>query len=302
MVNITLKQCTYFVTVADMGGIAQAARSLNISQPAVAQALDKLESICDLRLFVRHHARGTELTPQGRAFYGSARDLLSQAERTESYAKAIASDFAGTIRFACFHTLAPFYLSRIIKTHRLGYPEVVVKSSELLQEEILSAINAAELDLALTYDIHLEHQPLKQQVVTRLKPFIVLSRSHPLAKRSSLKLVEMADEPFVMFDGASSRSYFDQLLSSQGIQPQIAFNSTSMESVRCAVANGLGFSLSVMKTKHSNTYDGGEVAFVPIQGKVEPISIVLIRKNDQAPSTLIDNFVDTCKTLILNYL
>ena len=296
MVNITLKQCTYFVTVADMGGIAQAARSLNISQPAVAQALEKLESICNLRLFVRHHARGTELTPQGRAFYASARDLLLQAERTDSDAKAIAADLAGTIRFACFHTLAPFYLSRIIKTHRHRYPKVIVQASELLQDELLAAVSAGEVDLALTYDLELEGYPLEKQLVTRLKPFIVLSQSHPLAKRRSIKLTEMAHEPFVMFDGSSSRNYFDQLLTRQGIQPPIGFHSKSMESVRCAVANGLGFSLSVMKTQHTQTYDGGEVVFIPIQGKVEPISIVLIRNTAKYSSTLIDRFMDSCKT------
>jgi len=103
-----------------------------------------------------------------------------------------------------------------------------------------------------------------------------------------------------MFDGASSRHYFDQLLTRQGIQPQIAFSSKSLESVRCAVENGLGFSLRVMKTKHTRTYDGGEVVLVPIQGKVEPISIVLIRKNDQIPSILIDTFMDSCKALLLD--
>lgn len=73
MVKLTLKQCAYFVAVAEQGGIAQASRVLNISQPAVAQALDELEHQFEFRLFDRHHARGTELTPQGRAFFDSAR-------------------------------------------------------------------------------------------------------------------------------------------------------------------------------------------------------------------------------------
>ena len=68
MVKFTIKQCAYFVAVAEQGGIAQASRVLNISQPAVAQAIDKLEALFDFRLFDRHHARGTEMTPQGRAF------------------------------------------------------------------------------------------------------------------------------------------------------------------------------------------------------------------------------------------
>ncbi len=78
MFNITIKQCAYFNAVAEQGGIAQASRVLNISQPAVAQAIDKLEHIYGFRLFERHHARGTELTPQGRSFlvYDNYRVLL----------------------------------------------------------------------------------------------------------------------------------------------------------------------------------------------------------------------------------
>ncbi|MFT5549074.1 MAG: DNA-binding transcriptional LysR family regulator, partial [Candidatus Azotimanducaceae bacterium] len=51
MVKLTLKQCAYFVAIAEQGGIAQASRLLNISQPAVAQALDKLEHLFEFRLF-----------------------------------------------------------------------------------------------------------------------------------------------------------------------------------------------------------------------------------------------------------
>ena len=217
MVRFTLKQCAYFLAVADQGGIAQAARALNISQPAVAQALDKLEALCDLRLFVRHHARGTELTPQGRAFYRSARDLLQQAEHAERDARAIAADLAGTIRFGCFHTIAPFYLTRIMKAHQEAYPRVDIVATELLQDEILSGIEAAELDLALTYDMSLDGHPIERQVVARLEPVILLSADHPLATRSSIGLAEMAEEPFVMFDRPSSRDYFDGLLAAHGI-------------------------------------------------------------------------------------
>ena len=295
MVRLTLKQCGYFVAVADQGGIAQAARRLNISQPAVAQALDKLEATFGLRLFLRHHARGTELTPQGRAFYRSARDLLQEAERAERDARAIAADLAGRIRFGCFHTLAPFCLAQIITAHREAYPDVDIVATELLQDEILAGIETAELDLALTYDMSLDGRPVARQRVARLEPFIVLSAEHPLAARASIRLAELAREPFVMFEGPSSRDYFDRLLTRHGIDPPILFNSRSMESVRCAVAQGLGFSLSVMRPSHRETYDGGRVAYVPIADKAEPISVVLLRKRDAAASALIENFAQTCK-------
>ena len=83
MVRYTLKQLYYFTAVADHGGIAQAARALNLSQPAIAQALNKLEEQYELVLFLRQHSRGVELTAQGRQLYTQAQHLLTEAEEQE---------------------------------------------------------------------------------------------------------------------------------------------------------------------------------------------------------------------------
>ena len=295
MVRLTLRQCSYLAAVAEHGSIAEAARTLNMSQPAVAQALDKLEETYGLQLFARQQARGSELTPQGRAFCQSARDLLGQAERTEQAALAIAADLAGTIRLGCFHTIAPFYLTGLIKAHQELYPGVTIQASELLQDEIVSGMRTAELDIALTYDMSLDAREFECRLLASLKAFIILSRDHPFASRSSIALAEMAQEPFVMFDGPSSRDYFEGLLSAHGVRPPIAFSSRSMESVRCAVANGLGFSLNTMRPRHDMTYDGGNVVVVPIADEIEPLPIVLVRKKESPTSSLIDNLVQTCR-------
>lgn len=295
MVKITLKQCAYFVAIAEQGGIAQASRRLNISQPAVAQALDKLEHLFDFRLVERHHARGTELTPQGRAFFNSARSLLQMAERTEHDARAIAADMIGVIRFGCFHTIAPFYLPQIIRAHKNSIQNIEIASSELRQDEIISGINSGEFDLALTYDMSLEKYLVERQVVTQLKPFILLSERHHRASQSSIKLADMAQEPFVMFEGPSSRDYFESVLAAQGLNPPVVYNSKSMESVRSAVSNGLGFSLSVMKLGHRDTYDGGRVVSIPIVEDIDPLAIVLIRKKGSLLTGQIKNFWIFCE-------
>ncbi|MCP5081160.1 MAG: LysR family transcriptional regulator [Alphaproteobacteria bacterium] len=291
MVRFTLKQCTYFLAVVEHGGIAQAARSLNISQPAVSQALDKLEETYGFRLLHRHHARGTDLTPEGRSFAAYCQDLLENATSVEDKANAIAAQLAGTIRFGCFHTIAPFHLAQIVKSYRAQCPQVDIVASELMQDEIIAKLESDTLDVALTYDMGLDNTLLEWVEVSRLAPVVILASHHPLADRSSISLKELGDEPFVMFEGASSRDYFQSVLTEHGVDPPIAFRSSSMESVRCAVANDLGFSLSVMKPRHVATYDGGSVASLPIKEKSEPISLVLASKKQRTDSALIDNFV-----------
>ena len=296
MVKLTLKQCAYLVAVADHGGIAQASRSLHISQPAVAQAIDKLEATWNLKFFIRHHARGTELTPQGRAFVTAARRLLQQARQTENAARSIADGLAGTVRFGCFHTVAPFYLAQLINGCSKAFPEIRIQARELLQTEIIAALEVGELDLALTYDLSLNSPVLESRILARLKPFVLLSEGHPLARQASLSLVDMADEDFIMFDGPSSREYFEGILRSSGIDPPIAYYAKSMESVRSAVANGLGFSLSVMRLEHSISHDSNQVASIPLEDDLDPLAIVLVRRKEAAESKLIENFSEYCQT------
>lgn len=300
MVKLTLKQCTYFIAVAEQGGIAQASRVLNISQPAVAQAIDKLEQQFEFRLFERHHARGTELTLQGRAFLTSATALIQLAERTEYDAQAIAADMAGVIRLGCFHSIAPFYLPQIISAYQTTFPDIQIAASELRQDEIVSAIDAGEIDLALTYDMSLEQCAVERQQMFQLKPFLLLNAHHPRASQSSIKLADMADEPFVMFEGPSSRDYFQNILTAHGIAPPVSYNAKSLESVRSAVASNLGFSLSVMKQEQAEAYYGNRVISVPIANNINPLGIVLIRKQGVKLSGQIENFSSFCEKLFNN--
>jgi len=295
MVKLTLKQCEYFVAVAQQGGIAQAARVLNISQPAVSQAIEKLEDISGLQLLLRHHAKGTELTPQGRAFLESARKLIASAQQTELHAKAIADNQAGTLRFGCFHTLAPYYLARLISEYQQHQADIHIVPSELLQDELIAQVQQGELDLALTYDMSLPAETLRMEVLHQLTPFVLLHKQHALAKRKKLSLRDLAGDPYVMFEGPSSRRYFEQILYSQGIRPDVAFTGQSMESVRSAVANGLGYSLAVMPSTQTETHGGGHVVSIALADDIDPLSVVLISKERSAESALIENFIAFCK-------
>ena len=103
-----------------------------------------------------------------------------------------------------------------------------------------------------------------------------------------------------MFEGHSSREYFEGILAAHEISPPVSFNSKSMESVRSAVSNGLGFSLSVMPLKYSGTYSdtyGGErVISVPIADDIDSLAIVLVRRQGSVSPRLIEKFALFCET------
>jgi len=295
MLNYTLKQLRYFDGVAACGGVAQAARQLNISQPAIAQAIDKLEQGCGFALFVRHHARGLELTAQGRSFHREARKMLLQADRFSRAIESIGSGDSGMIRLGCFQSIAPFYLAYMIDEYRRQSPGIQLWVEELLHQQLLDKLSVGEMDLAIIYDMELDQELFKWHTITRAQPYIVLSTNHRLAKRKRLRLTELAREPYILFDAPGSRDYFYQLFRNAGINPPVAFRSTSLESVRSAVANGLGFSILSMRPRSNLSYDGRELRCLNIADNIEPMSVVIAHRADQPPDNAQSAFINYCK-------
>ncbi len=294
MVRLTIKQCVYFLCVAREGGIAQASRALAISQPAISQAIDKLENQYGVRLFKRHHARGVELTPQGQSFVYQASKLVEQAELTEKVAYEIATDKAGSIRLGIFHTIAPFYLPQIIKSYAELYPEVVIESYELKQDEIFEYLAVGKIDMAITYDMSLGSNELDKQTLIKLPTYALLNDEHYGAKLQSISLHELKDEPYVMFEGASSRRYFEGVLERQGIVPKVAYRATSMQSVRSAVENSLGYSLAVMVSDYDKSALG-KVRAILISEHIEPLPVIMLSKKDVVTSVIHKQLLRHCK-------
>ena len=64
----SLHELNVFLTAAELGNFSEAARRLNISQPAVSQAISSLEKHFGMDLFLRH-GRSVRLTEAGRQTY-----------------------------------------------------------------------------------------------------------------------------------------------------------------------------------------------------------------------------------------
>ena len=108
------------------------------------------------------------------SYYGAAKNPWNLAHSpggsSGGSSSAIAANLAGVIRFGCFHTIAPFHMSQLIKTYCETYPDVDVEAAELSQDEVVAGTTTGDLDLALTYDMSLDHRMLSVQTAARLRP------------------------------------------------------------------------------------------------------------------------------------
>lgn len=101
-------------------------------------------------------------------------------------------------------------------------------------------------------------------------------------------------EPMVLLDTPASRDYFLAMFRSHGLQARIGWLSSSFETVRGLVANGLGYALLVTKPANSMSYDGGALVSRPIAEPVPPSDIVVVPRARDATAALRD-FAGHCR-------
>jgi DNA-binding transcriptional LysR family regulator len=95
-----------------------------------------------------------------------------------------------------------------------------------------------------------------------------------------VKLTELAGEDMVLLDIAHSREYFLGMLQAAGVEPQVRYSSRSYETVRSLVARGQGYSILNHVPQSPRTYDGGELAAIPIAGEASPLDVCFVRVTD----------------------
>jgi len=113
--RFSFRQLEYFVAAGETGSVTRAAQGSHSSQPTVSAAIAKLEASLGVQLFVRHHAQGLSLTPEGRRFLGEAKALLRHASDVERFATALSDEVGGTLDLGCLVTLAPLVAPSLVR-------------------------------------------------------------------------------------------------------------------------------------------------------------------------------------------
>lgn len=151
-----------------------------------------------------------------------------------------------TLAVSCFHTFGPFVLPELVSRMRRQVPATTLRVIEGDQRTIVSSLLSGETELGLLYDLELTDD-LEREPLAKVEPYVLLAEGHPLADAAAITPEQLAGEPMVLLDAPPSRNYFLSIFHDAGLQPNIAYASSSFEMVRGMVGHGLGFALLATK-------------------------------------------------------
>lgn len=173
---ITLEQWRALITVVDAGGYAQAAEILNKSQSAVTYAVQKIESLLDVKAF-EIQGRKAILTPTGQMLYRRALALVSEASDLEKATRQLSAGWEAEIHLAAEILFPSKLLLTCLDRFSQDSPRTRVELIESVLGGTADALLTGEADLVIS-----PHQPagFLGELLMRVKLIAVAHVNHPL--------------------------------------------------------------------------------------------------------------------------
>lgn len=238
------QQLRGFCNAALTGSISKAAKRMNLSQPAVSQQIQSLESEIGVALFTRHGTR-IHLTHDGKLLYEMAAPLIDQLEHLDEQFRARRLEVdQGHIEVAAGSSTILYFLPRHVEEFRRAHPLIEVRLHNVTGIEGLEQLRSGLVDFAvgplMTVPEDIEFHP-----VLSYEPVVITCLGHPLAYKK-LSLKEISRYPLILPPrGLSTSTLVDSIFKKHGLSYQIAMEVGGWEAIKKYVELGLGISLII---------------------------------------------------------
>lgn len=232
-----------FREVAVRGSFTAAAQALRYTQSAVSRQISALEADTGTILFDR--ARGVRLTEEGACLLEHADAVLGRLATARRELAALREPDTGRVRIGAFPTATTVLVPRAMAVFHERHPSVALSLSEGLTPMHVSRLRDGELDVAVISaqdgrPVEAERLELRHLVDDPM--LVAIPRDHRLAARRTLRLAELADEPWIAGSATVEETLIGMCLRS-GFQPRIHYVVREWNAKHGLVAAGLGITL-----------------------------------------------------------
>ncbi|WP_315832140.1 LysR substrate-binding domain-containing protein [Bradyrhizobium prioriisuperbiae] len=282
---IVFSQLRAFHAVAAHGGFTAASRVLNVGQPTLTIQVKELEETYGVELLIRR-SRRVELTETGAALFEMTRGIMKFCDEAHELLASHGQSTAGYLRLA---TVGPFHATEILAAFKREHPGVQISTLLGNSERTLRHIIDFEAEVAILADVPEDKRVIMMPYRSH-RVIVFVNGDHPWFNRKSVKLRELADQPFVLRErGSTTRRAFEAAIRREGLQINPVFEIESREGVWKAVERGLGISVvaDFEFVPHQN------LRALDIQDRVITTQYSIAYHRERAHSPMIKAFIET---------
>lgn len=265
---MNLLQLEYFEAAARYQHFTQAAKTLNVAQPALSRQIRQLENELGLPLFDRV-GRGVRLTDAGQSLLTHVVRMLAERDNIQRDMRALRQLEAGTVALGFLHSIGAHLLPGALADFRAAYPSIGFTLHEGPGHDLLQRVQQGDLDLAIVSPVPQAEHGLESMELLREDLVAAVPPTHRLARQREIHLSDLKEESFI-FLGAKFgelRNITREACANAGFAPQIAFEAEGLATMRGLVGAGLGVALIPNMASHMREQAIPTPVFRPLAGQ-----------------------------------
>jgi len=239
--NFDLNLLKVVLAIAQHGTVSKASDHLNVTQPAVSNALARLRQITDDPIFIRSR-NGQVPTEYGKALIELGQNIMAQvrscAENMHEF-----DPLAGTrqFRIAIDDFLESTLVPHFMRLSAAYHDNMELRFLSLKKMDIAEAMEADEIDLCINTWVD-EQEDMKRIIFTELMTdpiCVAISKSHPSAGLDRLTRADFLNLKYIIVRPDYRRYQMPELqLRGMGIQRHIAIQASRANSLPAIAAEG----------------------------------------------------------------
>jgi LysR family cyn operon transcriptional activator len=291
---VELRHLRYFVAVAERLSFTQAADKVHVTQSTLSHQIKQLEEELGHNLFERIGKR-IMLTESGSIFLAHASAALREVDNGMRTLRQASSQLKGEIRIGAGQSFCIRLIPECVASFLATHPTVRIVIEEVSAAQIDSRLRADEIDLAVAYrpadTTDVSFEPLYNEEMV-----LVVPKTHALAKRRRVRMVELHNEPLVMLSkGFATRTLLEEHFRSLHIEPNVIVETNGIATM-FAVARQLKIAAIVSEYP---AVDAAGLIPIALEAPTPLRTFGLIWKRDAQQSVAVRSFAATIRRATL---
>ncbi|ANI80139.1 HTH-type transcriptional regulator EstR (plasmid) [Sphingobium sp. EP60837] len=150
--NVSLRQLSYLLALAEHGSISSAANALSIAQPSLSENIAKLEKSINAKLVIRG-ARGIQMTEAGLTLAERGREILKSIDEVLDEVRQKTGELRGPLSIGLPPSFGPFLSVPLVETICHEHPDIRLHIVEAMSGDILDWISSGRVNIGCVYEI-----------------------------------------------------------------------------------------------------------------------------------------------------
>jgi DNA-binding transcriptional LysR family regulator len=268
---LDLRELEVFLVAAETENFSETGRVLQISQPAVSGHIQSLEQRLETLLFERT-GRNIRLNEVGQGLVPVARNLLKEAQRLQEFVALRRGTVIGKLTIGCSTAAGKYILPGVMARFMREHPGVHIVCDVGPRSQTLDRLCNGEIDLAVS-SLRVPRRAVEYCHFCDDELVLIAPREHVWAKRSSISVGMLLEEPLVQREASSgtvvqlNRELAEHDMSVEMLSTRLTL--TNAEAIVQAVVEGIGPAF-VSRRSALAAIEQGRIVKVPVE-RLNPV-------------------------------